>query len=59
MKNFKTFYDAQTDSHHNPFVPIAPFLYPRKNKKNLRFFDVFRGQRKGALGTNGLTNFVR
>ena len=38
----------------NPFVPKAPFLYPLKTSKNLRFSDVFRGQRKGALGTNGL-----
>ena len=35
----------------NPFVPNAPFLYPLKI---LRFSDVFRGERKGALQTNGL-----
>ena len=35
----------------NPFIPNAPFLYPLKT---LRFSDVFRGKRKGALGTNGL-----
>ena len=39
----------------NPFVPNAPFLYPLKTSENLRFFDVFRGWRKSALGTNGLT----
>ena len=31
----------------NPFVPNVPFFYPR-------FSDVFRGQRKDGLGTNGL-----
>ena len=35
----------------NPFIPNAPFLYPLKT---LRFSDVFRGKRKGALGTSGL-----
>ena len=34
----------------NRFVPNAPFLYPQKNK---RFSDVFKGYRKGALGTTG------
>ena len=38
----------------NPFVPSAPFLYPLKTSETVRFSDVFRGQRKGALGTNGL-----
>ena len=38
----------------NPFVPNIPFLYPLKTSGNLRFSDVFRGQRKGALGTDGL-----
>ena len=37
----------------NPFVPNAPFLYPPENRKPLRFSDVFRWYRKGALGTNG------
>ena len=38
-----------------PFVPNGPFLYPLKTfPTTLRFSDVFRGQRKGALGTNGL-----
>ena len=32
----------------NLFVPNAPFLYP------LQFSNVFRGQRKVTLGTNGL-----
>ena len=57
MKNFKTFYDAQTASHHNPFVPIAPFLFPWKNQKNLRFFDVFRGAEKGCIGNEWLNEF--
>ena len=38
----------------NPFVPNAPFLYPWKHRKTWRFSDVFRGYRKGALGTNEL-----
>ena len=36
------------------FVPNAPFLYFWKYQKTLRFY-VFRGYRKGTLGTNGLT----
>ena len=35
-----------------PFVLNAPFLYP------VRFSDFFRGWRKGALGTNGLSVFL-
>ena len=35
----------------NPFVPNAAFLYPLKTSENL---DVFRGSRKGAMGTNEL-----
>ena len=38
----------------NPFIPNAPFTYPLKTLENLRFSDVFKGWRKGALGTNGL-----
>ena len=34
--------------------PMHPFSTPWKHQKTLRFSDVFRGQRKGALGTNGL-----
>ena len=37
--------------HNNPFIPSAPFLYLLKT---LWFSDVFRGQRKDALGTNRL-----
>ena len=43
----------------NPFVPNAPFLYPRKHKKNLRFSDDFKGHRKGALRANGLKVFIQ
>ena len=39
-------------NYFNPFVPIAPFLYPPKISENLRVF--FQGVEKGALGTNGL-----
>ena len=35
----------------NPFVLNAPFLYPLKK---VRFSNVLRGQRKSALGKNGL-----
>ena len=38
--------------------PMHPFSTPWKYQKNLRFPDVFRGQRKGALGTNMLIIFV-
>ena len=39
----------------NPFVPNAPFLYPWKHQKTVvRFSNVFRGKRKGVLGTNRL-----
>ena len=34
---------------------VHPFSTPGKHQKILRFLDVFRGQRKGALGTNGLS----
>ena len=40
----------------NPFVLKALFLYPLKTSGNLSFSDVFRGQRTGALGRNGLTH---
>ena len=40
----------------NPFVPNMPFFYPLKTSENLTVFYVFRGQRKGALETNGLSN---
>ena len=39
----------------NPFAPNAPFLYSLETTENLRFSYVFKGLRKGALGTNGLT----
>ena len=38
----------------NPFSTNAPFLYLLKTSENLRFFDVFRGFRSGALVGNGL-----
>ena len=34
--------------------PMHPFSTAWKHQKTLRFSDVFRGQRKSALGTNGL-----
>ena len=39
----------------NPFASNSAFIYPLKKSENLMLkSDVFRGQRKGALGTNGL-----
>ena len=35
---------------------MHPFSTPWKHQKTLRFSDVFRRQRKGALGTNGLNS---
>ena len=37
--------------HFNPLDPNAPFSYALKT---VRFSDVFSGQKKRALGTNGL-----
>ena len=36
------------------FVFNAPFFYPLKTSENRKVFRFFKGQRKGALGTNGL-----
>ena len=41
------------------FVPYASFVYPRKTSENRKVFYVFRGKRKGALGTNELINDAR
>ena len=38
--------------------PVHPFSTLWKHQKTLRFSDVFRGYRKGALGTNGLSPSV-
>ena len=37
------------------FFPMHLFSTPWKHQKTLRFSDFFRGWRKGALGTNGLS----
>ena len=42
----------------NPVVPNAPFLYPLEISENLTVFNICRGQRKGALGTNGLKKVI-
>ena len=34
--------------------PMHPFSTPWKHQKTVRFSDIFRGWRKGALRTNGL-----
>ena len=36
---------------------MHPFSTPWKHQKTLRFSDIFRGQKKGALGTNGLMDY--
>ena len=46
---------ARIITNIDQFVPNAPFLYPRKHHKTLQFSGAFKGKRKGALGTNGLT----
>ena len=38
----------------SPFIPSAPFLYPLKHQKTLRFSDVFKGYRYGTVGANRL-----
>ena len=38
----------------NPFVSNAPFFASWKHQKTVSFSHVFRGERKEALGTNGL-----
>ena len=37
---------------------MHPFSTPWKLQKTVRFPNVFRGQRRGALGTNGLANEI-
>ena len=37
-----------------PSFPMHPFSIPIKHQKTVRFSDVFRGERKCALGINGL-----
>ena len=39
--------------------PMHPFPNPWKHQKTNRFSDVFWGQRKGALATNGLKDFCK
>ena len=38
----------------NSFVANHPFSTPLKHQKTVSFSDVFRGERKGPLGTNPL-----
>ena len=53
---FRISFVLYSDLHFfNLFVPNAPFLYPL----TLRFSDVFRGYRQGALETNGLIHWLR
>ena len=39
--------------------PKHPFSAPWKHRKTVRFSNVFRGLRKGPLGTNGLKRYFR
>ena len=41
----------------NPFVPSAPFLYPRKTLENLTVSRCFQGLEKGCIG-NKWVKFV-
>ena len=57
---FRISFVLYSDLHFfNLFVPNAPFLYHLKTSENLRFSDVFRGYRQGALETNGLIHWLR
>ena len=47
----------QSPAPLNPIAPNAP-PSPRKHQKTLRPPDAPKGQRKGALGTNGLKNYA-
>ena len=40
------------------FSPMHPFFTPWKHQKTLQFSNVFTGERKGALGTNGLNGLI-
>ena len=37
---------------------MYPFSTPWKHKKTVKYSDVFKGLRKGALGTNGLIHYI-
>ena len=37
----------------NPVLPNVLFLYSLKTSENLWFFEVFRGYKKGTLGSHG------
>ena len=45
-------------SYINHSFPMRPFFTLWKHQKTLQFSDVFRGWRKGALRTNGWSNFI-
>ena len=38
--------------------PMPPFFIPGKYQRTIRFPDLFRGQRNGALGTNVLSELL-
>ena len=54
----KTVRLAQIGQNINPFVPNASSFYSLKTENHKIYSDLFRWQRKGALGTNGLTDAV-
>ena len=43
----------------SPFVPSAPFLYPRNNQKTVRFSNVFRGVEKGCIGNKWVKGYEK
>ena len=43
-------FERKKATSFNPFVTSAPFLYPWKYQKTLRFSDIFRGVMKECIG---------
>ena len=58
FKFYRTSFFYQMFNKLNPFVPNEPFLYPWKHQETIRFSNVLRVSRKGALGTNGLNTTI-
>ena len=50
--------DFATENATNDSFLIWKFDTPWKHQKTVRFSDVFRGERKCALGKNGLTQDI-
>ena len=56
---YTTNWPLYNHSHLTHSFPIHPFLTPWKHQKTFRFSDVFRRERKGALGTNRLSKMSK